>query len=199
MKYFLDTAEQSEIDHWLVHVDGVTTNPGLLERAGVDEFDFFRRNQGNFSNIFIQVRDTDGHVVTSTNKIIYKIPLIKTVLYDGYKILKVLTQSNIRTCATFVYTLQQFDYACSLGTEYSIALHHKNNDDGFVWKCCELRDKMGYETKIIAASFRSAQEVNDCIRAGVDHCTVPPAVMHTLFTNDQTLQDWNITYGEIEI
>jgi len=196
MKYFLDTADQDEIDKWKNHIVGVTSNPILLDRANRSEVDFYDTNEDLFENVFIQIRNINNHVRSNSGNIVYKIPMIRTNGFDGYHMLRTLTRAGIRTCATIVYTFQQFDYACNLGAEFSIVLHHKNENYGFVYRCVDLKERMGYETKIIAASFRRPEQVNECIHTGVDFCTVPALLMEDLFAHDKTLEDYNQFYGE---
>lgn len=201
MKYFIDTALQQDIDRWKWkdHVDGVTSNPILLHRAGTTAVGFFIYNRDLFKNVFVQVtsqKDVDELLAEDFNRrrIIFKVPLVLSSEFDGYKILQDLIFKGYRTCATIVYDIGQFDYACEIGAEYSIVLYAKNPNSLMIKQCCELKRKKEYKTKIVAASFREAEQVLDCINDGADYATVPPKIMEKVFCNKQANDDLNIFY-----
>ncbi|MCF8019820.1 MAG: hypothetical protein K9L62_10455 [Vallitaleaceae bacterium] len=199
MKYFIDTASISEIEKWSRFVEGATCNPSLLRKEGMDDYTFYINNVHLFKNIFIQVNSINDveyldNKQADFQKLIFKVPLVKTNDYDGYKLLKVLTQNKLRTCSTIVYDISQFDYACEVGSESSIVLYAKNDNSFIVNECCHLKEKKGYETKIVAASFRSAEHVFDCIKAGAEYGTVPPKIMKDLFSNEKAINDYKDFY-----
>ena len=199
MKYFLDTAMQRDIDKWESFIIGVTSNPILLDRASIDAETFIDKNEIRHENIFVQVTSIEEAMLLGGNnkdQIIFKVPLLKTEKFNGYRLLKQLINSNFRTCATIVYDVTQFDYACEVGSEFSIVLYAKNENPMIMYQCSELKQKRNYETKIVAASFRSAIHVRECMLAGADYATVPPKVMEELFGNQDAIKDFEIFYED---
>lgn len=200
MKYFIDTAEQNEIHKWEKYVDGATSNPSLLAKVDSNNYKFCRENEVLFKNVFIQVNSLEDVQFLfkkgiSKKQVIFKVPLVITEKFDGYKLLKQLNENRCRTCATIVYDIGQFDYACEVGAEFSIVLYAKNNNKFIVEDCCDLKQRKGYKTKVIAASFRTAEHVHECIEFGADYATVPPKIMEEVFTNKNSIEDYNKFYG----
>lgn len=201
MEYFIDIADQTEIQNWKDFVVGATSNPLLLNKAGIDSLKFYRNNESLFKNIFVQIaslKEVENLIQSgvSPKQLIFKVPLLKTTGYDGFKLLKQLISSNLRTCSTIVYDVSQFDYACEAGSEFSIVLYAKNDNPMIMYECSELKQRRGYKTKIVSASFRSADHVKDCLLAGADYATVPPKIMKEVFENQNAIKDFDIFYGE---
>jgi transaldolase len=194
MKYLIDTAEQSEIDKWKNQVDGVTSNPSLLKKASTNTIDFHNKNIENFTDVFIQVQTVEETALYS-DETIFKVPLLITEDFNGFGLLQSLVRMGKRTCATITYDLFQFDYACEVGAEYSIVLCAKNKNSRFLIECVDLKEERKYKTKIIAASFRSLDDVNDAVRFGADYATVPPKYMGGIFSNYEAVEDYNDFYG----
>lgn len=199
MKYLIDTADKDEIKKWLGFIEGVTCNPILLNKVGISEKEYCANNIELFDNIFVQVNSLDD--VTSLNmfdrdQLIFKVPLLIDGDYDGYTFLKLLLQLGYRTCSTIVYDIAQFDFACSVGSEFSIVLYAKNLDNNFLIKCCELKEKKKYKTKIVAASFRNVEQVFNCINLGVDYSTIPPNILKKIFRNRYAIGDYYKFYGD---
>jgi transaldolase len=198
MKYLIDTAKKREVDIWRDFVEGVTCNPDLLKKADIDVYDYCINNRYVFNNIFLQINslaEAKELYDSFKNKIIFKVPLVLNDRYNGFILLKQLIKAGFRTCATIVYDIVQFDYACELGSEFSIILYAKNNNKYLIDECCELKQKRQYETKTIGASFRSTADVFNCIRCGTDYATVPPKIMEEIFTSPYALVDYNKFYG----
>ncbi len=193
MKYFIDTADQSEIDKWANRVDGVTSNPSLLKKANTNSIEFHNKNIENFTDIFIQVTSVEETALYS-DETIFKIPLLITKDFNGFGLLQSLVRMGKRTCATITYDLFQFDYACEIGCDCSIVLCAKNENKTFLIECANLKEERKYKTKIIAASFRSIEDIKEAIECGADYATVPPKYMEALFTNQYAINDFNDFY-----
>ena len=196
MKYFIDTSEQSEIDKWKDFVVGVTSNPALLYKVGITTSEFLNNNMSLFKNVFIQINSLQDIMNYRKNKTIFKVPLLITPEFNGYALLKQLIKDGRRACATIVYDIGQFNYACEVGSEFSVVLFAKNDNEFIVDECCDLKQRKGYETKVVAASFRSADDVFECINDGADYATIPPKIMEEVFSNKKAVNDYNEFYGE---
>jgi transaldolase len=196
MKYLIDTADQIEIYKWKNIVVGATSNPSILRKCNMTAEKFYENNKDNFDSIFIQVQTLDeARSFKNTAKIVFKAPLLITKDFNGWVLLKQLKDAGFRTCATITYDLTQFNYACELGCNFSIVLIAKNENKFFLDECVNLKERNNYKTKIIAASFRSIDDVNDAIDGGADYVTVPPKYMDGLFANEAAIVDYNKFYG----
>jgi len=190
MKYLIDTADQGEINKWKSLVCGVTSNPKILSKAGIDYAQFINVNSPLFKDIFVQINSKTSAMNYMRDKVIFKVPLAVTSKFNGYELLKEMIKMKHRTCSTIVYDIAQFDYACEVGAEFSIVLYAKNDNKNIVDECCDLKKRRGYETKIIAASFRSVEHVHDCIKSGADYATVPPKILKDVFNNFKAASDY---------
>lgn len=190
MKYFIDTAVQQDINKWKKFVNGVTCNPTLLSKAGIDHNQFINTNMPLFNNVFVQINSKISAMNYMRDKVVFKVPLAVTSKFNGYELLADMTKMKHRTCSTIVYDLAQFDYACEVGAEFSIVLYARNENKNIIKECYDLKQKRGYETKIIAASFRKPEHIIECMKAGADYATVPPKILEGLFNNFKAVSDY---------
>lgn len=197
MKFFLDTANINEVEKWESFIQGVTSNPLILSNENMSMEDFYLEFKNKFRNIFIQIHSFEDTKKLpngmATAKIIFKVPLVG----DGFDIIKKLNSSGYRTCGTTTYDIIQFTAACEIGCEYCIVLCAKNSDRNFLEKCITVKKNYKYKTKIIAASFREKNDVEDAILCGADYLSIPPKVMEKCFYNPYAITDYN-TYEEIK-
>jgi len=189
MKYFIDTADILEINKWESLVDGVTTNPSILKKSDINDFDDFYSKVKHFDKVFCQICSIEEYEkLQCKENIIVKIPLVK----ECYHLFKKIEHSP--TCGTITYDLFQFQKACDLGAAYCIALHSKNDDIKFVEKCMDIISNFNYQTEIVGASFREARDVLELMLMGVHYVTLPPAVLEKIFTNELAERDFKKFY-----
>ncbi|WOI54383.1 fructose-6-phosphate aldolase [Parvularcula sp. LCG005] len=198
MKIFIDTADTAELkkafDTGLV--DGCTTNPSLIAKAGRD-----------FKEVIAEIcKMTDGPVsaeVASTDyetmlkegrvladiaqNVVVKLPLT----WDGLKTCSDLTADNIKTNVTLCFTAQQAWLAAKAGATYISPFIGRLDDLGMdgmelIAEIRALYDAHGYETEVLAASIRSAAHVKDCAIVGADVATIPPSVFNKLLYHPLT-------------
>ena len=200
MKYYIDTAKLDEIIKWEPHVCGATSNPSLLAKAEKTGLEFYEDTCDLFKDIFLQVNSYEEvmeyiNFGVDKDDAIFKVPLVITNGFNGFTLLKMLVDHGFRTCSTIIYDLHQFNHACDVGAEFSIALHAKNENCCFIDDCCKVRDDGEYETKIIAASFRNLTHIEEVIKSGADYATVPPSIMEEIYSNKLVETDYNKFYG----
>ena len=189
MKLFLDSTNDEYIKKYSNYVEGVTSNPILLRREDSTAIEFIKQYEHKFKNVFIQVHNIDefNEIVKDVNStnVIYKVP----VTFDNIELIKRIKELHCRVCGTTVYDIFQFNLACDLHCDYCIVLCHKNQDDNFLRKCVHTKENYDFKTAIIAASFRTKNEVEDAIILGADYATIPPKVLDDCFVNVSTLND----------
>ena len=114
MKFFIDTANLSQIKEAndLGILDGVTTNPSLMAKEGIQGLDAVLKHYVDICNIVdgdisAEVVSTDFATMIEEGKkfaalhknIVVKVPMIK----DGVKAIKWFTDNGIRTNCTLIF------------------------------------------------------------------------------------------------
>lgn len=194
MKFFLDTADLSEIEEvasWGA-LAGVTTNPSLYARTGGKLEDF----EGHLKKICdlvdgpvsgeVTAEDRDGMVeqgrklAALADNMVVKIP----VCVEGLAATRTLSSEGIDVNMTLVFSVPQTLLAARAGARYISPFIGRFDDiaeDGLG----QLEDivtavknyDFGHEVEIIAASVRSANHVTQAALMGADIATVPYAAM----------------------
>ncbi|BBO88990.1 fructose-6-phosphate aldolase [Desulfosarcina ovata] len=209
MKFFIDTANVEEIReaNAMGMVDGVTTNPSLIAKEGRVFEEVIKEIceivDGPISAEVISL-DAEGMVSEARElakihkNIVIKIPM--TV--DGLKATRQLSQENIRTNVTLVFSPLQALMAAKAGASYVSPFVGRLDDlsqDGMqlVEQIAEIFSNYAYETEIIVASIRNPLHVLDSALAGADIATIPFNVLSKLAAHPLTdkgiqsfLADW---------
>jgi len=197
MKLFLDTAEFDEIKtgvDWGV-IDGVTTNPTLIARAGQDHETQVKKICGIIGNVSAECvtekRDdmiVEGRRLASWHKnVIVKVPLTP----DGLAAGKVLGAEGVRINVTLCFSVNQALLAAAIGA-YIISPFAGRlddiNEDGMkvVADIVAAYRQQQIETKVLAASMRSPMHVTQAALAGADIATMPFAVLKQMFNHPLT-------------
>jgi len=189
MKFFIDTANLEDIKeaNELGILDGVTTNPSLMAKEGITG----KKNILNHYKKICKIVDGDvsAEVISTDFKgmikeaeelikiapnIVVKIPMIK----DGIKAIRYLSEKNIKTNCTLVFSVGQALLAAKAGATYVSPFIGRLDDisqDGLelISDIREVYDNYYFETEILAASIRHTMHINECARIGADVVTSP--------------------------
>ena len=198
MKFFVDTAEVSEIIEWndLGMVDGVTTNPSLIKKSGRDILEVTKEICGIVSGpVSAEVTATDADTMIAEGRklaelasnIAVKLPLT----WDGLKACRVLSQEGKMVNVTLCFAANQALLAAKAGATFISPFIGRLDDinlDGMelIEDIRTIYDNYGFETQILAASIRTANHVLDSARIGADVITAPPAVIKNLANHPLT-------------
>jgi transaldolase len=211
MKFFIDTAEISEIRAALELglVDGVTTNPSLIAKSGRVFQEVLAEIAALVDGpISAEVIATDAAGMVSEGRELAKIHprniIIKVPMTDeGLKATRIFSAEGIKTNVTLVFSPLQALLAAKAGASYVSPFVGRLDDIGHdgmegVEQIRTIFDNYGYQTEIIVASVRSPLHV---LRAGLiaaDICTIPFAVIMQLAKHPLTdsgvekfLADWH--------
>jgi len=197
MKLYLDTAVYEEIEQavgWGV-VDGVTTNPTLIAKAGHDHEEQVKRICqiiGNVSAECVSEKKDDmiveGRRLASWHKnVIVKVPLTP----DGLGAGKVLAGEGVRINVTLCFSVNQALLATAIGA-YIVSPFAGRlddiNEDGMrvVADIVSAYRQQEIKTKVLAASIRNPTHVTQAALAGADIATMPFAVLKQLFEHPLT-------------
>jgi transaldolase len=199
MKFFIDTASLDEIRKAseMGVLDGVTTNPSLMAKEGVSDFN------GHYQRICAIVDGDVSAEVLSTDyegmmsealvlaalhkNIVIKVPMIA----DGVRAIKSLSGRGIKTNCTLIFSPTQALVAAKAGATYVSPFIGRLDDIGhdgmdLIRSMREIFDNYGYPTEILAASVRHTMHVVECARAGADVVTMPFSVIGQLIKHPLT-------------
>lgn len=198
MKIFLDTAIVDEIrEAWeLGIIDGVTTNPSLIMRSGRNLHEVLTEISNIVDDcISGEVISTDHQgMVTEARelmkispKIVIKVPMTK----EGLKAVRILSQENIRTNVTLVFSANQALLAAKAGATYVSPFLGRLDDISqesliLIQNIKEIFDNYQFDTEIICASIRSPLHVLNCAKIGADIATVPYKTLMEMFNHPLT-------------
>lgn len=196
MKIFLDTADFNAISERYETglIDGVTTNPTLVRKSGVNYLEFIKELafEFNFESISAEVDgDTDEEMIANAEKYIdigknitIKLPLTK----DGLSACKVLTDIGVETNVTLCFSAAQAVLAAKAGATYISPFVGRMNDNSLsgvelVRAISGLYCAHGVRTKILAASLRDVHHVSRCLMYGASVVTLPPTVFDKMYNH----------------
>lgn len=199
MKLLIDDARLDLIKKIYAYypVDGVTTNPSILAKAGKAPFEVLKEIRafiGNDAELHVQaVSQTAADMVAEGHRIVeilgkntyIKIPAVP----EGLKAIQQLASEGYRVTATAIYTPMQAFLAAKAGADY-VAPYVNRIDNlgadgvGSVKTIQNMLENSGLQTAILAASFKNTQQVQALCEYGVGACTVSPDVIEGFLKND---------------
>jgi len=178
MKFFIDTANLEEIKeaHAMGFLDGVTTNPSLMAKVGIQGHEAIIKHYEAICNI------VDGPVsaeVLSTNydgmvkegetlakiakNIVVKVPMTA----DGVKAIRYFSDKGIQTNCTLVFSAGQALLAAKAGATMVSPFLGRIDDSN--WDGMQLIEEIVmiygnymFETQILAASIRNSLHIVKC-------------------------------------
>ena len=192
MKLFLDTADVKAVESRLSTglISGITTNPTLIRKSGrhVQEvyWDLIKLGITDISMEIVGDNEEDlfsramGHVKTYGDHVTIKLPCS----VDGLKVCKRLSDLNVRTNVTLVFSPAQAILASLAGATYIspfIGRMDDNSLDGM--KLINDIKNTGVTAQILAASIRDPQSVGTAFALGADICTVPAGVFDRMYNH----------------
>jgi len=207
MKFFIDTANVSEIREMAWLIDGVTTNPSLVARE-----------KRPFEEIIAEIcdivdgpvsaeataLDADGMITQGKRlskiheNVVIKIPMTE----EGMKAVVALSEEEIRTNVTLVFSANQALLAAKCGASFVSPFVGRIDDVGgdgmdLVSQILDIYDEYAFDTEVIVASVRHPQHVLDAALLGAEIATIPYAILKKLFKHPLTdvgierfLKDW---------
>jgi transaldolase len=209
MKFFIDTADVSEIREGmsLGLVDGVTTNPSLVAQTGRNFREVIEEIctivDGPISAEAVSL-DTEGmlkeaRVLADIHpNIVVKIPMIEA----GIQAVRVLSDEDIRTNVTLIFSPTQALIAAKAGASYVSPFVGRVDDVStvgmeLVEQIATIYQNYSFESEIIVASVRNPLHVLESALVGADIATIPLKVMKQLMKHpltdvgiDKFLKDW---------
>ncbi|MDY7224289.1 fructose-6-phosphate aldolase [Halalkalibacterium halodurans] len=210
MKFFIDTANINEIREAndLGILAGVTTNPSLVAKEGVDFHERLREItslvKGSVSAEVVAL-DAEGMIKEGKElaaiapNITVKVPMTT----EGLKAVHAFHQEGITTNVTLVFSAVQALLAARAGATYVSPFLGRLDDIGhdgldLISQIAEIFHVHDLDTQIIAASIRHPQHVTEAALRGAHIATIPFKVISQLSKHpltdkgiEQFLKDWN--------
>lgn len=209
MRIFIDSADVSELKALAETglVDGVTTNPSLIAKAGRPIFEALKEIcdtiPGPISAEAVALEApamiAEGRKLrTIAPNITVKLPLTM----EGLKACKSLSDEGIPVNVTLCFSAVQALLAAKAGASFISPFVGRLDDGGqdgmeLIREIRAIYDAYGFNTEILAASLRTVGHVKDAALAGADCGTLPPAVFRALYKHALTdagleafLADW---------
>ena len=198
MKLFLDTAHLEHIQiaaDWGI-LDGVTTNPTLAAKEGLEFHDLVKAitaiTPGPVSaEVVAEDREEmlrQGKVLKElAPNVVIKVPMSPEGVAAG----AMLVEAGIPINVTLVFSPNQAILAANIGATFVSPFLGRVDDvaiDGMrlLDDIVTMYRLQGYETEVLAASMRSPQHVADAAQVGADIATMPFAVMEKMFHHPLT-------------
>ena len=218
MKYLIDSANLDEIRALSEYlpIAGVTSNPSIVKKEGsVPFFAHMREIRsiiGNLRPLHIQVtatdydgmmRDAEAVFRHVDEKVFIKVP----VDFEGVKVIKALRRQGANVTATAVYGMDQAFMALEAGADCIAPYYNRIEALGVdaasvIGNIAGIIAHYGYETEILAASFKQPAQIDRAILAGAHSVTVAPDVLRGIFAKQVVADavqafsdDWTGLYG----
>jgi len=209
MELYIDTANIDEIREAaeLGVLDGVTTNPSLIAREGVDFHDRMAEIcevvTGPVSAEVVALEHDPmiseaEELLTIASNIVIKLPC--TV--DGLKACKTLSDRGVKVNMTLCFQPLQAMMVAKAGAFLVSPFLGRIDDIGgdgmeLIQQIRTIYDNYGYTTKILSASIRNPLHLVQCALVGSDVATVPFKVISQMMKHPLTdsglkafLADW---------
>jgi transaldolase len=210
MKFFIDTAEISEISDLAATglVDGVTTNPSLVAKSGRQFLDVVKEICAIIPGpVSAEVTAKDHATMLAQGRklakiasnVVVKVPLTP----DGLKTCKALREDGTRVNVTLCFSAAQAILAAKAGASYISPFIGRLDDVGndgmsLIADIVQIYDAYPeFDTEVLVASIRHPMHVVDAAKLGADIATIPPAILRQMFNHPLTdkglaafLADW---------
>jgi len=199
MKFFVDTADVSEIKELAATgmVDGVTTNPTLVAKAGRDFKTIIAEICALVPGpVSAEVAATDYAGMMAEARVLAKIApnvTIKVPLtWDGLKACRELTGEGTMVNVTLCFSANQALLAAKAGATFVSPFIGRLDDTGIdgMELIAEIRtifdNYVDLTTEILAASIRTVGHVKQVAMIGADVATLPPSTLKSLIAHPLT-------------
>lgn len=209
MKIFLDTANLDELKKGVEYgiVEGATTNPSLISKENREFFSLIKEITAIVPGpVSVEVTATDSKKMIQEAKkyakisenVVIKVPINQ----EGLKVVKTLTDLNIKTNVTLIFSPSQALLAAKAGATYVSPFVGRiddisGNGMALVEEIIQIFNNYTMNTEIIVASIRHPLHFVQAALMGADIATVPFSTLNKLLRHPLTdigmekfLKDW---------
>ena len=211
MKLFLDCSDPELIASAFETglIDGVTTNPSLMLKAGEDPKHIIKEISAIFpwdASISAEVvGDTAEEMLDMAQEYLEIGPNITIKVpctVEGLKACKELADDDVQVNVTLVFSTAQAILAAKAGATYVSPFVGRVFDQHWngIYLIEQIADVFAthqVKTEILAASIRDPIQVTDAFKVGADICTIPLPMFYQLYKHvltdkglEQFDKDW---------
>lgn len=218
MLYILDTADLAAIKHCneFYPLAGVTTNPSIIAKEKADFWalvEQIREIIGEEKMLHVQTTQKEASKIVEEAKLLkerlkgdfyVKIPICE----EGLKATMELKKLGIGVTMTAIFTPAQALIAAMAGASFVAPYVNRLDNilgDGteVVAEIVNQLDLYGSDCKVLAASFKNAEQVHKCASAGCHSVTVAADILKTVISHPMTDaavagfdKDWAAAYSD---
>lgn len=217
MKFFIDTAEMSEIRELAATglVDGVTTNPSLIAKSGRD----FMEVVAEICDVVkgpvsaeVTALDSEGMIKEGEKlaKIADNVTIKVPLTMEGLKACRHFSDKGIMVNVTLCFSAAQAILAAKAGAAFVSPFVGRLDDIGqdglqLIEDIVTIYDNYPqFSTEVLVASIRNPMHIVDAAKMGAHVSTIPPSVMRQLVKHPLTdkgleafMADWQKTGQKI--
>jgi transaldolase len=210
MKFFVDTADVAEIKDLAASglLDGVTTNPSLIMKAGRPMLDVIKEicaivpgpvSAETVATEHGKMLEEGRKLAKLARNVAVKVPLTP----DGLKTCKALASEGTMVNVTLCFSAAQALLAAKAGATFISPFVGRLDDIGqdgmhLIGEIMQIyRQYPHFKTEVLVASVRHGQHVVQAAKLGAHVATLPPNVLRQLFKHTLTdnglkafLDDW---------
>ena len=211
---FIDTSSIEQITKWKYLIRGVTTNPSILRKEGVD----LEELCALVSPLPVSI-EAGGDIYSEANKLrewlgkdgnlVVKVPFLNSNTgKDNLEIITKLVEDDFQINCTAVLSVPQCFLAAQVGCRYISVFGGRVEDEvgnmlQIISTCQEdivsgtlsgfpskedMANFLAEGQELIVGSIRTIGHVVDCIRAGVDIITIPPPILEKMTQHENALR-----------
>ena len=221
MMYIIDSANLEQIRECVEYypVAGVTTNPTIISREKTDFISLIKSIReiiGPDRMLHIQATSHNAEGIikeaVSLQGIVggdfyIKIP----VNPEGLKATMALKKMGIKVTETAIFTQQQAMLAAIAGADFVAPYVNRLDNivsDGVhvVGEIVDMFKVHGIKTKVLAASFKTVEQIHKIAMVGAHAVTINADLFQTLtyhpltqYAIDDFIADWESCYGKVDI
>lgn len=218
MLYILDTADLTAIKHCneFYPLAGVTTNPSIIAKEGGDFWKLVKEIRaiiGKDKMLHVQTVQTTAEKMVEEAKLLkkelggdfyVKIPIGE----EGLKATMELKKLGIGVTMTAIFTPAQALIAAKAGASFVAPYVNRLDNiigDGteVVAQIVEQLENYKLDCKVLAASFKNAEQVHKCALYGCHSVTVSADILKNIISHPMTdaaiagfEKDWAGAYGD---
>ena len=218
MMYIIDTANLDQIRKCAEYypIAGVTTNPTIISKENTDFLKLIRDIReiiGPDKMLHIQVTAATAEGIIEEAKLLkeavggdfyVKIPISR----EGLKATSILHNMGFKVTETAIFTQQQALIAALAGADFVAPYVNRLDNivsDGVqvVGEIVEMFKKYNLDTKVLAASFKTVEQIHKIAMSGCHSVTINPELFETLtyhpmtqYAIDDFNADWESVYGK---
>ena len=213
MKFFVDTADVAEIKDLAASglLDGVTTNPSLIMKAGRPMLDVIQEicaivpgpvSAETVATDHKKMLEEGRKLAKLAKNVAVKVPLTP----DGLKTCKILSSEGTMVNVTLCFSAAQALLAAKAGASFISPFVGRLDDIGqdgmhLIGEIMTIYHQYPhFKTEVLVASVRHPMHVVQAAKLGAEVVTAPPAVLRQMFAHPLTekglasfLSDWQKT------